>query len=54
MAKLECTFASLPRTTRGLPVMLSGSPDGTKYLYCSGNSVFIREADVEIFWATYS
>jgi WD40 repeat protein len=44
----ECTFASLPRTTRGLPVMLSASPDGTKFLYCSGNSVFIRDANVRV------
>uniref|UniRef100_A0AC35UDM2 WD_REPEATS_REGION domain-containing protein n=1 Tax=Rhabditophanes sp. KR3021 TaxID=114890 RepID=A0AC35UDM2_9BILA len=38
------TFPSLPRTTRGLPLSLSGSPDGTKFIYCNGNSVFIRDA----------
>lgn len=43
--KKECTFASLPRTTRGLPVMISANSEGTKFLYCSGNSVFIRDAD---------
>ncbi|KAH7732053.1 Actin-interacting protein 1 [Aphelenchoides avenae] len=39
------TFASLPRTTRGLPLVLSASPDGNKFLYCNGNSVYIRDAD---------
>uniref|UniRef100_A0A0N4ZYC6 WD_REPEATS_REGION domain-containing protein n=1 Tax=Parastrongyloides trichosuri TaxID=131310 RepID=A0A0N4ZYC6_PARTI len=38
-------FASLPRTTRGLPLSLSASPDGTKFIYCNGNSIFIREVD---------
>lgn len=41
----EYIFASLPRTTRGLPLVISGSPDGTKFLYCNGNGVFIRSAN---------
>uniref|UniRef100_A0A914HB02 Actin-interacting protein 1 n=1 Tax=Globodera rostochiensis TaxID=31243 RepID=A0A914HB02_GLORO len=43
--KKESTYASLPRTVRGMPLVLSSSPDGTKFLYCNGNSVFIRDAD---------
>ncbi|MFH4979043.1 hypothetical protein AB6A40_005752 [Gnathostoma spinigerum] len=39
------TFASLPRTTRGLPLVLGASPDGKKYVYCNGNSVFIRSIE---------
>ncbi|PAV57649.1 hypothetical protein WR25_23291 [Diploscapter pachys] len=46
-------FASLPRTTRGLPTVLGNSPDGTKLLYCNGNSVFIVNmndvTDVDIY-----
>uniref|UniRef100_A0A0K0FLN7 Actin-interacting protein 1 n=1 Tax=Strongyloides venezuelensis TaxID=75913 RepID=A0A0K0FLN7_STRVS len=41
----EKVFASLPRTIRGLPLSLSSSPDGTKFIYCNGNSVFIREVE---------
>uniref|UniRef100_A0A915E449 Uncharacterized protein n=1 Tax=Ditylenchus dipsaci TaxID=166011 RepID=A0A915E449_9BILA len=41
----ECTFASLPRTTRGLPLVISGSPDGKKFVYCNGNSVYIRNVE---------
>ncbi|KAL7070397.1 hypothetical protein ACQ4LE_010379 [Meloidogyne hapla] len=43
--KHECTLPSLPRTTRGLPLPLSASPDGNKFVYCAGNSVFIRDAN---------
>ena len=35
----------LPRTQRGTPLVLSGSPDGTKFVYCHGHSVIIRELD---------
>ncbi|CAB3399397.1 unnamed protein product [Caenorhabditis bovis] len=34
-------FPSLPRTTRGLPTVLGGSPSGDRILYCNGNSVYI-------------
>ncbi|KAI6233829.1 Actin-interacting protein 1 [Aphelenchoides fujianensis] len=33
------TFASLPRTTRGLPLVLAAKADGSTLLYCNGNSV---------------
>ncbi|VDK63674.1 unnamed protein product [Onchocerca ochengi] len=38
----DATFASLPRTVRGMPLSLNSSPDGQKLLYCNGNSVYIR------------
>ncbi|VDD95750.1 unnamed protein product [Enterobius vermicularis] len=40
---LGAVYASLPRTTRGLPLVINASPDGTKIVYCNGNSVFIRD-----------
>lgn len=36
-------YASLPRTTRGLPLVVNCSPDGQKIVYCNGNSVYIRD-----------
>ena len=41
----DSTFSSLPRTTRGLPLVISGSPDGKKFVYCNGNSVYIRNVE---------
>ncbi|KAK6109972.1 Actin-interacting protein 1 [Brugia pahangi] len=38
----DATFASLPRTVRGMPLALHASPDGQKLIYCNGNSVYIR------------
>lgn len=42
----EKVFASLPRTVRGLPLVISGDPAGKKFLYCNGNNVYIREIAV--------
>lgn len=45
-------FASLPRTTRGTPIVLGGDPKGKNFLYTNNNSVIIRnisnptEADI--------
>lgn len=39
----DAVYASLPRTTRGLPLVVNASPDGSKLIYCNGNSVFIRD-----------
>ncbi|KAI6215902.1 hypothetical protein M3Y94_00439400 [Aphelenchoides besseyi] len=39
------TFASLPRTVRGLPLVMSTKPDGSTLLYCNGNSVYIRDVE---------
>ncbi|CAD6190536.1 unnamed protein product [Caenorhabditis auriculariae] len=38
-------FASLPKTTRGLPTVLGASPNGEKILYCNSNSVYIVPVD---------
>ncbi|OUC46265.1 putative WD domain, G-beta repeat protein [Trichinella nativa] len=40
---LENVFAALPRTTRGMPMVLNGDPKGNNFLYCNGNSVVIRD-----------
>lgn len=37
------TFACLPRTTRGNPLVLGGDPKGKNFLYTNGNSVIIRD-----------
>ena len=39
------TLAVLPRTVRGQPLSLAGSPDGKNFLYTHGNSVVIRSFD---------
>lgn len=43
---LEFVYASLPRTSRGQPIVLGGDPKGKNFLYCNGNSVIIRNIDV--------
>lgn len=40
---LKATFASLPRTTRGVPIVLGGDPKGKNFLYTNGSSVIIRD-----------
>lgn len=37
------TFACLPRTTRGTPLVLGGDPKAKNFLYTNGNSVIIRD-----------
>lgn len=39
------TFAGAPRTDRGRPTAINVHPLGTKFLYCNGNSVFIRDIE---------
>ncbi|CAG2103275.1 unnamed protein product [Medioppia subpectinata] len=39
------TFATLPRTQRGLPLVLGGDPKGKTFLYPNGNSIIIRDID---------
>lgn len=39
------TFASLPRTERGQPIVLGVDPKGENILYCHGNSVVVRSVD---------
>jgi hypothetical protein len=42
----EFIYASLPRTSRGQPIVLGGDPKGKNFLYANGNSVIIRNIDV--------
>lgn len=42
-SELICTFASLPRTTRGQSIVLGGDPKGENFLYCNGNNVYIKD-----------
>lgn len=39
------TFACLPRTTRGSPLVLGGDPKGKNFLYPNGNSIIIRDIE---------
>lgn len=39
------TFATLPRTQRGMPLVLGGDPKGKNILYTNGNSIIIRDID---------
>ncbi len=39
------TLAVLPRTQRGSGLVLDAHPDGSKFIYCHGHSVVIREFD---------
>ncbi|CAG9568349.1 unnamed protein product [Danaus chrysippus] len=39
------TFAALPRTQRGTPLVLGGDPKGKHFLYTNGNSVIIRDIE---------
>ncbi|KAK8769080.1 hypothetical protein V5799_014456 [Amblyomma americanum] len=41
--KNRSTFATLPRTQRGMPLVLGGDPKGKNFLYTNGNSVIIRD-----------
>lgn len=42
----EATFASLPRTARGVAIVVGGDPKGKNFLYTNGNSVIIRDIAV--------
>ena len=39
-------LAGLPRTERGKPISIHGDPKGKTFLYCNGNSIFIRNIEV--------
>lgn len=43
---IESIFATLPRTQRGMPLVIKGDPKGKNILYCNGNSVIIRDLAV--------
>lgn len=38
----KITYASLPRTVRGKPIVINGDPKGKNFLYCNGNNIYIR------------
>ncbi|XP_022254686.1 actin-interacting protein 1-like isoform X1 [Limulus polyphemus] len=38
-------FATLPRTQRGMPLVLGGDPKGKNILYANGNSIIIRDIE---------
>uniref|UniRef100_A0A1Y1L975 Actin-interacting protein 1 n=1 Tax=Photinus pyralis TaxID=7054 RepID=A0A1Y1L975_PHOPY len=42
---IKNTFATLPRTQRGQPLVLGGDPKGKNFLYTNGNSVIIRNIE---------
>jgi len=48
------TFATLPRTKRGEPLVLGGDPKGKNFLYCNNNSVIIRNIDDPAVADTYT
>lgn len=45
----EYIFAALPKTQRGQPLVLGGDPKGKNFLYTNGNSVIIRNIDVNCY-----
>lgn len=42
----EKVFAALPTAERGKPVKITGDPKGENFLYCNGQSIFIRNIQV--------
>lgn len=44
-SKNRSIFATLPRTQRGMPLVLGGDPKGKNFLYTNGNSVIIRNIE---------
>jgi len=43
--RTKFTFAALPRTQRGQPLVLGSDPKGSNFLYANGNSVVIRNIE---------
>ena len=41
----ESVYATLPKTQRGLPLVLGGDPKGKTFLYPNGNSIVIRDIE---------
>ncbi|XP_050398777.1 actin-interacting protein 1 [Patella vulgata] len=44
-ATLKGTFATLPRTVRGRPIVINGDPKGKNFIYTNGNYVIIRDIE---------
>ncbi|XP_013785518.1 actin-interacting protein 1-like, partial [Limulus polyphemus] len=47
-------FATLPRTQRGMPMVLGGDPKGKNILYANGNSIIIRDIENPSFADVYT
>ncbi|KAI1306093.1 Actin-interacting protein 1 [Halotydeus destructor] len=45
MLQSRSVYATLPRTQRGMPLVLGGDPKGKTFLYPNGNSIIIRDID---------
>jgi len=45
MLQTQSIFATLPRTQRGMPLVLGGDPKGKTFLYPNGNSIVIRDIE---------
>ncbi|XP_041368870.1 WD repeat-containing protein 1-B-like [Gigantopelta aegis] len=50
----KSVFASLPRTERGVSIVLGKDPKGKTFLYCNGNSVIIRDIENPLFADIYT
>ncbi|XP_013397813.1 actin-interacting protein 1 [Lingula anatina] len=44
-ATLRKTYACLPPTVQGMPIVIGGDPKGKNFLYTSGNNVIIRNLE---------
>lgn len=44
----ESTFATLPKTQRATSMVMGASPDGKRFVYCNGNSVVMRDVEVNL------
>ncbi|XP_071949228.1 actin-interacting protein 1-like [Antedon mediterranea] len=51
---LRSLYAALPRTERAKSMKLGGDPKGKNFLYCNGNSVFIRDIENPTLCDIYS
>ena len=40
------TYATLPNTVRGMPIVLGADPKGKNFLYTNGKDVVIRDVQV--------
>lgn len=43
--KNKSIFSTLPRTQRGMPLVLGGDPKGKNFIYANGNSIIIRNIE---------
>ncbi|ESO90974.1 hypothetical protein LOTGIDRAFT_191449 [Lottia gigantea] len=53
-SSLKGTFACLPKTTRGRPIVINGDPKGKNFLYTNGCHVIIRDIENPAICDVYS